>query len=131
MQEQARDQEAQRQQGTRALEAQGAEQARLDREKMGAFIADAQKRLSDSEAQKAAIAQQAEADKLAIAQAAQPREQELQAQLSASAAAAKQLAAQAESRTVEIANEADQHLSHQAAVIAKKDHDIALLQHGA
>ena len=120
MQEQARVQEAQR-----------AEQARLDREKMDAFGADAQMKLSDSEAQKAAIAQQAEADKLAIAQAAQQREQELQAQLSANAAAAQQLAVQAEARTVEIASEAEQHLSHQAAVLAKKDQDIALLQHGA
>ena len=120
MQEQARAQEAQRQQEARALEAQRAEQARLDREKMDAFVADAQRKLSESDA----IARQAEADKLAIAQAAQQREQELHAQLSANAAAAKQRAEEAETRTVEIASIAEQQVSHQAAVVAKQVQDI-------
>eukprot|EP00959_Pyramimonas_sp_CCMP1952_P196338 4104932-Pyramimonas_sp.AAC.1 len=58
--------EAQRQQETMALEAQRAEQARLDREEMNAIIADAQKKF--------------EADRLAMAQAASRREQEWIAQ---------------------------------------------------
>ncbi|CAK0876057.1 unnamed protein product [Prorocentrum cordatum] len=84
---------------------------------MGAFVEEAQKKLSESGAQKLAIAlrSKAEAEKIATARAAQQRDQQFEAQFPEKAAAAKQLAVQAEVRTAEIAKEAEQQPALQAA----------------
>eukprot|EP00959_Pyramimonas_sp_CCMP1952_P443048 9275172-Pyramimonas_sp.AAC.1 len=88
MQGQDRITEAKRQQETVVLEAQRAEQARLDREEMNAVIADVQNRF--------------EADRVALAQAASRRGQELTGQMSFQTAAAQQRAEEAENRIVDI-----------------------------
>eukprot|EP00959_Pyramimonas_sp_CCMP1952_P381983 8004658-Pyramimonas_sp.AAC.1 len=84
MQGEARALGAQRQHDTMALESQRADQARLDREKMNAVIADVQKKF--------------EADRLAMAQAAGRRERELIAHMSSQTAAAQQRAEEAENK---------------------------------
>eukprot|EP00959_Pyramimonas_sp_CCMP1952_P098128 2051225-Pyramimonas_sp.AAC.1 len=76
MQDQARIMGAKRQQETVVLEAQRAEQARLDREGANAVIADVQERF--------------EADRIALTQAASRREQELMEQVPHQTAAAQQ-----------------------------------------
>ena len=74
-------------------------------EQMQACILEAQTKISQSDA----AARQAEAEKLALADAAQQREQALQAQMSADAAAAQQRAAEAEARAAEVETTAERH----------------------